>query len=100
MVVHDLHSVRGIVAPNEADTPLIVDAYAVLSFAITGQRFEPIARRRRQIAETLRSLQHPQLTPRDSVDALEPTDPTTGRQGFGISVAIGYDHKRSILRIT
>jgi|HubBroStandDraft_6_1064221.scaffolds.fasta_scaffold176413_2 hypothetical protein len=54
---------EGVAAPpNEADSPLIVDANAVLSLPIAAQGFEPIARRGCQIAEVGGSVELPELS--------------------------------------
>jgi hypothetical protein len=43
MVVDDLDIVRIAVAPCEAETPVVVDPYAVLPPSIALQRFEAVA---------------------------------------------------------
>ena len=45
VVIDDLDIKHVAVLECEADTPLVVDAYAPLSFAVSLQGFQPIARR-------------------------------------------------------
>src|ERR1700758_4292136 len=46
LVIVDQFNVRGAgCAPGEADTPLVVDAHAVLACAVAGQLLQPVARR-------------------------------------------------------
>jgi len=46
MIIDNFHQFGGAVLPDEADSPLVVDADAVLPGAITFQQLKPIARRR------------------------------------------------------
>jgi hypothetical protein len=45
MVIDDFDIVCVAVFPPEADAPLVVDSYAVLSFAVSAESFEAITRR-------------------------------------------------------
>lgn len=57
MIIHD-RNVAGVpVAPNKADTPLIVDPNAVLSLTVSVERFQPIARRRCQVPQISGNIQ-------------------------------------------
>jgi len=49
MIVNDLHVVRVPLAPDEADTPSIVDPNAVLTFSIPRQLLKTIAGRNPEI---------------------------------------------------
>ena len=51
MVVDDFDIFRPSVAPSKADTPLVVDANAVLAQSPPGQRLEAVAARRSQLRE-------------------------------------------------
>ena len=51
MVIHDLDVLRAVCGPNEANPPLVVDPDAVLSFSISLQCFQFIARRSPQVFE-------------------------------------------------
>jgi hypothetical protein len=61
MVVDYLDRIGAVLRPHKTDAPLIVDANAVLPFAIIFQRFEPIGRGYLQINERLSLIQHEQL---------------------------------------
>jgi hypothetical protein len=50
--------------PPKANPPLIVDAYAVLTFAISCKRLQVIARRNAQIPNVFRCFNHRQLPER------------------------------------
>ena len=52
MVVHNFHVHRILALPAEAETPLVIDAYAMLAGSVTLQCFQPVARRRTQIVQT------------------------------------------------
>lgn len=45
MVVDDLDRIGAVARPHKTDTPLIIDADAVLTFAIIFQCFEPVGGR-------------------------------------------------------
>jgi hypothetical protein len=64
-MVRNLNIRRPCIGPNEADPELIVNADAVLSRSIAYQCFEAITRRRFQVLEQGRGLQHRKLTSRD-----------------------------------
>ena len=42
MVIHDFHLFGVALVPNKTDAVFVVDADAMLPFAITRQRFQPI----------------------------------------------------------
>jgi hypothetical protein len=56
VIVRDLDVGRSRRGPRKADSPLIIDANAVLSRAIAPELLEPIARRHPQIVECFRSI--------------------------------------------
>ena len=51
MVVRDFDFVRALFPPAETKSVLLVDSNAVLSFPVTGERFQSVARRAFQIVE-------------------------------------------------
>jgi len=61
MIIDDLDVTRAAVGPDEADAPLVVDPNAVLTRSSAPQRFQPVPRRGRQIAQNLGVVQLPQL---------------------------------------
>ena len=64
VVVHDLKVGGTRIGPRKPNTPLIIDAYCVLPFAVALQCLKTIRRRHPQIVETSGVIQHSQLTPR------------------------------------
>ena len=61
VVVGDLNLVGIVVAPFEADTPLIVDPDGKLSLSVPFQFLQSVARRRSQVVKTLSVVQHSEL---------------------------------------
>jgi hypothetical protein len=53
MVVHNFDAFDSVVGPGEAEAVLVVDANRVLAFAVTLERFQPIAGRNPQVVEFL-----------------------------------------------
>jgi hypothetical protein len=66
VVTHEVGPVT--VGPSEADAPLIVDADAVLTFALALQGFQPIGRKNAQITQHRGVCQHAQLAARHGLD--------------------------------
>lgn len=71
MVIDDLDLFGAVLAPNKADPPLIVDSDAVLTAAIASQGFESVPRRRAEVREPSRRIQHIQLAQCDGLDISE-----------------------------
>ena len=44
MIIDDLNLFGRLLAPHEAEAPLIVDPEAMLAAAVAGKRLEPVAR--------------------------------------------------------
>jgi hypothetical protein len=98
MIVDDFDLMSGTFEPDEADSPLTVDANAVLPLAVAPKCLQTISRRRRKIAELRCRFQHPQLSPRGAFKNPEPTNGLSCRQRPGILIAKGYDH--NLVRVT
>ena len=64
VVVHDLNVGGPRIGPHKTNTPLIIDAYCVLPFAVALQYLKTISRRPPQIVETSVVIQNSQLTSR------------------------------------
>lgn len=69
MVIHDLH-VIGTVVPAEADSPLIVDADAVLPRAVPAQRLQAISRRDAEVCKGDGVVEHSELAARARLNIL------------------------------
>jgi hypothetical protein len=79
--------------PNETNTPLIVDADAVLAGSIAFEALQPICRRDSKVVENDRPIEQTQLSQRDILDVrgqspAPPTIPDT----FGFPIRKASDH--------
>lgn len=68
MVVNDLDLPCFPVAPDEADTPSVIDANTVLTSTVRPQSFETVAGWRVQIAEPTSRVNRQQLRPRSLLE--------------------------------
>jgi hypothetical protein len=84
MIINDLDLSRPLGRPKTAHSIPVVYAYAELSGAVALQRLKAIARRHPQIIQFAGTVQHRQLTHRDSFDAHELPDPAAREQSLGI----------------
>jgi hypothetical protein len=62
MIINNLNIVCILVLPFETDSPLIVNANAVLSFSIPGQSFKLVSRRDSKVLDCRTPIQHPELS--------------------------------------
>lgn len=60
MVIRNLYVPRRVVRLTEADAPLFVDLYAVLTGAAALQHFKPVARKGCKASKSLRAIQKAQ----------------------------------------
>jgi hypothetical protein len=74
MVINYFHIFSTCVRPTKTDTPLIVDANAVLTGTITLERFKVISGRHSQIFEPVCDFKLPNLTPRNISNIYESLD--------------------------
>ena len=63
MVIDNLYLFGVAVAPDETDTPLLVDADTLLSFSIPFQGLEAVRRWNTKIIQRLGVVEHTQLAP-------------------------------------
>jgi hypothetical protein len=82
--------------PSKADTPLIVDSYAVLSRAIGLQGFKPVSRRRPQVIQSACAGQQFQFSAGAPFNRSKPSNRLISRQalGIGASKALYHSSKR------
>src|ERR1700693_1614123 len=78
--------------PLKADSPLIVNANAVLALAIPGQGFEAVAGERCKISNRGSSLQTIELQSRGSLESRECLDSLPGREIPSPLVPIAENH--------
>lgn len=64
MIIDDFDLLRGAIAPNKTDPPLIVNPDAVLTSSVPRQRFQSIPGNGGQIFQLVCGLEHPEFTPR------------------------------------
>src|ERR1700690_1300260 len=83
---------RGPVCPFKADSPLIVNANAVLALAIARQGFEAVAGERREIPNRGGSLHTVELQARGSFESRESLDPFPGGEIAASLVPIVENH--------
>jgi hypothetical protein len=93
MVVHNFNAVSVSVAPHKADTPLVVDTYAVLPVRVTAERLQPIGGRSFQIFEFGSGLNHSQFSARYSLDIAEPSAVMAQADLFGFLAAKRLYHR-------
>jgi len=77
MVINDFHIFRTRIGPAKTDTPLIVDANAVLAETVTLESFKVIPGRHSQIIKTAGDLELPELTSCDLSNLRELPDALT-----------------------
>jgi hypothetical protein len=84
VIIDDLDIVSVPFAPNEADTPPVIDLDAALSLSVATQGFQAISRRRDQVTQFRGAVQLPKLTAGIPLDRLKsPTQlPTVKPLGF------------------
>jgi hypothetical protein len=93
VVVDDLNVVRVARAPDETDSPLPVDANAVLTNPITLEFLQAISRWDSHVIEVSRSVQHAELSEGRSLDVgAEAFDSLALKQPLRIAVLEALDH--------
>jgi len=63
MVIHDLYFVGISLSPLEANSPLVVDANAILPSTIPGELFEAVAGRNTQIFQLFCGIEYSEFPP-------------------------------------
>jgi len=93
MIVNDLNIVGIIAAPQEAYTPLIIDADAVLTFTVALQCFHAIPWWNTQILQGASTMQVQQLSPRYSLKGPKAGHIHIGEQRFRLPGSERADHQ-------
>src|SRR6266446_4980468 len=88
----DVRRARRSIRPLKTDSPLIVDADAVLPLPIALQSFEPIAGQRRQIMKDMRRFEAIELEPSGPLDAGECFHALASGEVSRSPVAVANDH--------
>src|ERR1700730_13609971 len=92
----DIRRARRPIRPLKTNAPLIVDADAVLPLPIALQRFEPVARQRRQIMKDVRSFEAIELEPSGPLDARNGFHALASREVSRLLVAVADDHSNRL----
>jgi hypothetical protein len=92
VIVHDLNFVSIPLAPDEAQTPLVVNPNAVLPPSVAMQSFQAISGRCCQIAQFRGAIQLPELAPRDVLDRLKAAARLPAVKSLGFRAAERLDH--------
>jgi len=94
MIIDDLDLICIAVTPLEADSPLVVDANAVLAGAIPYQLLEVVPWRNAKVFQCLGSVQKQQFPQSGSLEkAGQLLDGETLKQAFGLLVAKTANHR-------
>jgi hypothetical protein len=84
VVVDDLDVMSAVRLPDKTDAPLVVHTNAVLTFAFTLQRFEPVSRRDSQTSQLGSRMKLQQFASCRSFDVPESSDRPTVEQSLGV----------------
>jgi hypothetical protein len=96
MVIGDLDFVSVSFAPFKTNTPLIVDADAVLSLAIASKALQSISRQGRKRSQVRRGVKHVQFSKRLPFKSLESPHPFPVEKALGIAAPEGANHSPSV----
>jgi len=64
VIIYDFNVMRTAMAPDEADSPLLIDSYAMLPFSASRKSFQAVARRNTQVFNARTPIQHAQFPKR------------------------------------
>jgi hypothetical protein len=98
MIIDDLDPLRRAFAPNEADSPLIVDPDTMLTLPATAQSLQPVSWNCRHVFQPLGVVQHPKLPPCYRSNLAESAALLALKKLLGLLAAEGSYHTGSISR--
>jgi hypothetical protein len=96
VVVGDLYFIGIAIPPNEAKTPLIVDANAELSSAVTSQPFEPVPWKRRENLQIIGSVEHIEFAKGGPLKRPKLAARLTADEPLGVGRAKGLNHRTMV----
>jgi len=99
MIIYNLDVLGSALSPNETDSPLIIDSYAVLPFPVAAQGLEPVSRNGRDIFQGFGIVEHAQFSACDVGNIAELPIALAMEQFLGVTAAEGADHTKSISRL-
>jgi hypothetical protein len=100
VVIHYLDVYWTCLGPYKTDSPLVVDANAVLSLSVASQGFQVVAGRRLHEIQCLSRIQLRQLPLCYGQECLESTRALALVQRLGVFALERLDHADSVLRET
>lgn len=92
MIVNDFDLIRVAATPLKTEPPLIINANAMLAFAISHQGFQAVSGWTGHILQHGSAIQLPQLSLRDSLNRPKPHDSLAVMKAFGVLTAETQDH--------
>jgi hypothetical protein len=92
MVINNFNLLGMAIGPNKANTPLVVDADAVLPSSVATQSFQPVAGRYTQKVKTRRGMYLLQFPNSHGCNVRKPCHPSPVKQQFGVRVAEALNH--------
>src|ERR1019366_1238299 len=97
-IIDDLDAFRRALAPDEADSPLIVDPDTILTLSVTAESLKPVSWHCRHVLQFPGVVQHPKLPPRHCSNVAESTALLAVKKPLGLLGAEGSYHTGSIPR--
>jgi hypothetical protein len=98
MIIDDLDAFRRAFAPDEAESPLIVDPDAMLTLPVATQSLKPVSWNCRQVLQPIGVVQHPKLPPCHGSQVAESAVLLAVKELLGLLAAEGPYHTGSIPR--
>ena len=93
VIVHNLNLVDISIVPAEADTKLVIDAYAVPSFPVCMEWLQSIAWRSCEIAQFGGAIQVPKFSTCDLLECLEAATALTKVKSLSLRTPERLDHR-------
>ena len=92
MIIHDLNIPSIAVAPNKTDSPLVINADAVLTLAVPVKRLQTVAWRGSQISQFHNAVELAQLSLSIALDGAERSAAFSTVKELRILAAKRFDH--------
>jgi len=99
MIVDNFDVMAVAIAPNEADSPLLIDPDGMLSLPVTTQRLQLVSRWRRQYAQFRRGVQLQQFAQRHALEGTEAPGMLVLKQFLGFLRRKTQNHTLRIQRV-
>jgi hypothetical protein len=96
MVVRDFDVVGVALAPAKADSPLVVDPYAVLALTVAAQALQPIAGEHAENSEIIRGVEHIELPKRRAFNGAKLSAGLAMKELLGLVASERFNHVLSV----